>query len=168
MDFFDSDQEQYSPGLTAIVSQEHTRESLLSSLHKRSCYATTGKKIIIEFSLAGSQMGSEVSTADKPGLAVNRHLSGFIAGTDQLQSVEIIRNGDVVKTLTPEDYHFEFTYDDMEKLQDVTLQGKDKKQPPFLYYYLRVKQEDGHIGWSSPIWVDHITTPKKKKVEAPK
>ncbi|MGZ3733050.1 MAG: DUF3604 domain-containing protein, partial [Parachlamydiaceae bacterium] len=33
--------------------------------------------------------------------------------------------------------------------------AKDKK-PPFVYYYLRVTQVDGHMAWSSPIWVDYI------------
>ncbi|MFT4552717.1 MAG: hypothetical protein ACI9S8_001343 [Chlamydiales bacterium] len=169
MDFFDSDQEQYSPGLTAIISVEHTRDGLLDSLYKRSCYATTGKKIIMEFSLAGNPMGSEISTSDKPGLIVNRHLCGFVAGTGEIQSVEVIRNGTVIKTLVPEEYHFEFTYDDMEKLQNVVLQPKDKKQVPFVYYYLRVKQADGHIAWSSPIWVDlgiGAVAAKRKKAEA--
>ena len=30
-------------------------------------------------------MGKEVSTAEKPGLAINRHLSGYVAGTTKLK-----------------------------------------------------------------------------------
>jgi hypothetical protein len=163
-DFFESDQEQYSPGLTAILCSNHTRESMIESLYKRSCYATTGEKLILEFSLAGNGMGSELNTTDKPGLMVNRHLSGFVAGTSPIKVVEIIRNGDVIKQLVPEEYHFEFTHDDMEKLQNIILTPKDKKQAPFVYYYLRVTLEDGHMAWSSPIWVDETQNlPAKRK-----
>lgn len=154
-DLFDSSQEQYSPGLTAIVAPNHTREALLEALYQRSCYATTGERMIVGLYLAGIPMGREISTADKQGLAINRHLSGYVAGTTKLKKVEIIRNGKVIKTFEPDDYFFNFTYDDLTSLDKVCIDAKDKK-PPFVYYYLRVTQEDGHMAWSSPIWVDNI------------
>lgn len=154
-DLYDSDQEQYSPGLTAIISPTHTREALIEALYQRSCYATTGERIIVGLYLAGIPMGKEVSTADKPGLAVNRHLSGYVAGTTKLQKVEIVRNGKVIKTFEPDTYFLDFAYDDLIALDKVVLNAKDKK-PPFVYYYIRVTQEDGHMAWSSPIWVDYI------------
>lgn len=154
-ELYESDQEQYSPGLTAIIAPTHTREALIEALYQRSCYATTGERMIVGLYLAGLPMGKEVSTADKPGLAINRHLSGYVAGTCQLTTVEIIRNGKVIKTFEPNNYFLEFTYDDMTLLEKVVLPTKDKKTP-FVYYYLRVTQEDGHMAWSSPIWVDYI------------
>lgn len=154
-ELYESDQEQYTPGLTAIIAPTHTREALIEALYQRSCYATTGERMIVGLYLAGLPMGKEVSTADKPGLAVNRHLSGYVAGTSKLQTVEIIRNGKVIKTFEPNHYFLEFAYDDMILLEKVVIPTKDKK-PPFVYYYLRVTQEDGHMAWSSPIWVDYI------------
>lgn len=154
-DLYESDQDQYSAGLTAIVAPSHTREALVEALYQRSCYATTGERIIVGLYLAGISMGKETSTADKPGLAVNRHLSGYVAGTHKLRIVEIIRNGKVIKTFEPDTYFLEFSYDDMNPLEKAVIQAKDKK-PPFVYYYLRVTQEDGHMAWSSPIWVDYI------------
>ena len=53
-------------------------------------------------------MGKEVSTAEKPGLAINRHLSGYAAGTTKLKTVEIIRNGKVLHTYKPDNYYLEF------------------------------------------------------------
>lgn len=152
---FESDQEQYVAGLTAIIAPAQTREAMFEALYQRSCYATTGERIIVGFTLAGFPMGKETGTAQKPGLAINRHLSGYAAGTTKLKSVEIIRNGKVLKSFHPESYSFEFTYDDMTPLEKVVIHAKDKK-PPFAYYYLRVIQEDGHMAWSSPIWVDYI------------
>lgn len=161
-DFFESDQEQYSPGLTAIFSTDHNREALVDALYSRSCYATTGERMIVDFHLSGMPMGSEISTREKPGLRVNRHLSGFVAGTDQLKSVEIIRNSKVIASLEPNDYSYEFSYDDLEALSSVTATPPNGSAP-FAYYYLRVTQNDGHIAWSSPIWVDDPVEAKAKK-----
>lgn len=162
-DFYDSDQVQYSAGLTAIIASEHTRASLAEALYNRSCYATTGERIILGVNIAGMQMGSEVSTAQKHGLLINRHISGFVAATANLKSVEIIRNGKVIKEFKPDGYSLEFTYDDMVALDKVAITPKDKK-PPFVYYYIRVVQEDGHMAWSSPIWVDFVPGAPKRAV----
>lgn len=154
-EFYESDQEQYAPGLTAIIAPEHTKAALAEALYNRSCYATTGEKIILGLSLAGVPMGGETSTAVKHGLRINRHLAGYAAGTDKLKSIDIIRNGKVIKTFKPEGYSLVFTYDDMNPIEKIVIDAKDKK-PPFVYYYLRVTQEDGHMAWSSPIWVDFV------------
>lgn len=154
-DLYEGDQEQYSPGLTAIIAAEHSRSALMEALYNRSCYATTGQRIIIGIFLASLGMGSETSTAQKHGLLVNRHLHGFVAGTTDLDVVEIVRNGKVIKSFSPTGYSFDFTFDDMVPLEKVAINAKDGK-PPFAYYYLRVVQKDGHMAWSSPIWVDYV------------
>jgi len=161
-DLFESDQEQYTPGMTAIIATEHSRSALLEALYNRSCYATTGKRIILGFQLASFGMGSETSTVQKHGLLINRHIHGFVAGTTTLKTVEIIRNGQVLVSYTPNGYSFDFAYDDLEPLEKASIDAKDKK-PPFAYYYLRVTQEDGHMAWSSPIWVDYVPGSAKGK-----
>lgn len=162
-DLYDCDQVQYNPGLTGIISQGHSREQIFDALYKRSCYATTGQRMIMGLYVAGKPMGSETSTAEKRGLVVNRHLSGYVAGTTKLKLVEIIRNGKVLKSFKPTGYSFDFTYDDMEPLEKVAFNAKDKK-PPFVYYYLRALQEDDHKAWSSPIWVDYIPASELPKL----
>jgi len=154
-ELYEGDQQQYSPGLTAIIATEHSRAALFEALYNRSCYATTGQRIILGFNLASLGMGAETSTVHKHGLLVNRHLHGFVAGTTDLALVEIIRNGTVIKAFHPEGYSFDFAYDDMTPLEKVVNNAKDGK-PPFAYYYLRVIQKDGHMAWSSPIWVDYV------------
>lgn len=168
LDCFDAGQAQYTPGMTAIRSSEHSRQGLYDALYNRSCYATTGARIIVGLYLASEQMGSELSTLDKHGLLFNRHLSGYVAGTENLESVEIIRNGKVLKEFKPDSYSFKFEYDDLVPLEKVTIDAKNKK-PPFVYYYLRVKQSDGHMAWSSPIWVDYVPGKPvaKKSLKAP-
>ena len=30
----------------------------------------------------------------------------------------------------------------------------DDRRPGPRYYYLRARQSDGHLGWTSPVWLD--------------
>lgn len=150
---YSDDQVQYSPGLTAILAIEQTRDTLMQTLYNRSCYATTGARIVVGFFIAGSQMGTELTTKLKPGLAFNRHITGYICGTAPITEIEIIRNGKVFTTLYPNATETEFALDDSDELGKIALTSPDER-PPFAYYYLRVTQKDGHIAWSSPIWVD--------------
>ncbi|MCH9612558.1 MAG: hypothetical protein S4CHLAM102_10490 [Chlamydiia bacterium] len=152
-DFYGTNQTLYSSGLTAIFAKDYSRESLFNSLYNRHCYATTGDRILISFNIAKAPMGSELSLTAKPGLQYIRHISGFVAGTDKLKKVEIFRNGEVYKCVEDSDTYFEFEIDDTEDFKTITIESPDER-PPFVYYYLRVTQENGQIGWSSPIWID--------------
>ena len=162
---FDAEQVQYTPGLTAILSPNHSRDGLIQALNKKSCYATTGPRIIAGLEIAGAPMGSELNTKAKPGLEYNRHITGYAVGPDHIKEILIIRNGKPFHTFNPKDDTFEFAFDDEEPLENVVLKQKGEV-PPFVYYYMRVEQNDGHIAWTSPIWIDlgaPITLEKKKK-----
>lgn len=155
---FDAGQDQYPPGLTAILADEHTRESIFQALHNKSCYATTGERILLGFYIAGHRMGEELSTQVKPGLVINRHISGFVSGTAPVKLIEIIRNGDVIHTIKPNVHNTDFTFDDMIDLKEVVIKHKDSN--PFVFYYVRITQEDHNMAWSSPIWIDFIEASK--------
>ncbi|MBX7065913.1 MAG: DUF3604 domain-containing protein [Parachlamydiales bacterium] len=165
---YDADQTQYTPGLTAILAKEHNRTSMIEALQARSCYATTGERIIIGLHIAGFSMGSELETKARPGLEFNRHVTGYCIGTEPIVKAELIRNGKVFRKLEIKDGIVEFEIDDMDPLSQIALEPREDK-PPFAYYYLRAQQEDGHIAWSSPIWIDisakngTATTAKKMK-----
>ncbi len=154
---FENDQAQYSPGLTAIISVEHTRESLFQALYQRSCYATTGERIVLGFNIAGARMGSELSTKAKPGLVYNRHITGYISGTAPLSEIAIIKNGTIWKIFSVKENSFDIVCDDSEHLSKCLLPTQEETVS-FCYYYLRITQEDGHMAWSSPIWIDHSST----------
>ena len=167
-DLFDTDQAQYSPGLTAIFATNQTRDGLIQALHKRCSFATTGPRIIVGLAIANAPIGSELSTQVKPGLCYNRHLTGYVVGTTPIKEILIIRNGKPFHTYLPKTDHFEFALDDDEFAEKVALKPKGDA-PPFLYYYMRIEQEDGHLAWTSPIWVDIIEeemVEKKKKEKA--
>ncbi|OGN55362.1 MAG: DUF3604 domain-containing protein [Chlamydiae bacterium RIFCSPHIGHO2_12_FULL_44_59] len=165
---FDTDQSQYTPGLTAILAKEHSRASLFEALQNRSCYATTGERIILGVHIAGFGMGSELDTKARPGLELNRHITGYCIGTRPIHEAMLIRNGKIYRSLDAKGDTVEFEIDDSDLLPDIALEGKEG-QNPFIYYYLRVIQEDGHTAWSSPIWVEissrSIPTAGPKKIK---
>ena len=164
---YDTDQKQYPGGLTGVLCDRLTRQNIFDALYNRHCYATTGERIVLGLFLAGHPMGTELSTAQKPGLHINRHLSGYVAGTKPLKKVEIIRNGEVIQTFRSETNFLDFAYDDMDDLAKVSVKAPDTGML-FVFYYLRVTQADGHMAWSSPIWIDCLPRqPKKPVVKAP-
>ncbi len=165
--FYEGGQVQYSPGLTAILATAQTKEALMQALQNRSCYATTGERMILGLSIAGSPMGTELTTKTKPGLAISRHIVAYIAGTTPLKEIVLLRNGKPFKTFHTKDYHLDLELDDIDPLPQICLPGGEGKSP-FIFYYLRVTQEDGHIAWSSPIWVDYSDTGVKTLPEVKK
>lgn len=152
-DFFDSKQVQYQPGLTAIMAKQHQRDSLFEALYQRRCYATTGERILLDFMICNFPMGSEISATQKPGLAINRYVHGFVAGTAPVVKIEVIRCGKVWQTIKPAAgiSNIEIALDDSSAPSESAIK---LGEGGFLYYYLRVTQKDGHIAWSSPIWID--------------
>jgi len=140
-------------GVLGAVGKVFTRDGLFDALIKKSCYATTGARIILGFSIAGCEMGGQMETLKKPGLMINRHIQGFVVGIKELKTIEFIRCGKVFHTIRPKDSSHQFTIDDATPLEELLL-DKAQGQYPFAYYYLRITQIDGHIAWSSPIWID--------------
>jgi hypothetical protein len=163
---YDTDQKQYPSGLTGVLCERLTRQNIFEALYNRQCYATTGERIVLGLSLAGSPIGSELSTLQKPGLHINRHLSGFVAGTAPLKKVELIRNGEVIKTFSSATNSIEFAFDDMGELAKCSIKAPETSVL-FAFYYLRVIQANGHMAWSSPIWIDCMPRQAKKPAAKP-
>ncbi len=160
-DLYEAEQEQYSPGLTAIFAKDHTRASIFEALQAKRCYATTGPRMVIDFSVAQEPMGSELDNRKKPGLDFNRHIKGHIITSSPIQEIQVLRNGKVLTSFSPKNLDFEFTYDDQDAVEKIAIEGK--RELPFIFYYLRIIQEDKNLGWSSPIWIDFH--PRKTKVK---
>lgn len=165
---FDADQVQYPAGMTAILSKEHNRSSMIEALYNRSCYATTGEKIILGFHIAQFPMGAEIETKTRPGLEFNRHLTGYAIGTKPISEAVLVRNGKEWRSLDISEGNVEFAIDDNDLLNEIALKPKFDDLPSFCYYYLRVIQEDGHIAWSSPIWVLQTRKKTSEPIVAPK
>lgn len=140
-EYYDSDYTHWSPdiytgGTTGVYAEELTREAVFDAIRNRRCYATTGKRIIVEFKADDHGMGQEYKSTNAP------HLYVKVIGTAPLASVTVVKNN--------QDY--------------LRMEGKGRHEVTFEYgsteppretdwYYVRVIQEDYEMAWASPIWV---------------
>ncbi len=142
------------PALTAVYSPALTRPTLLNQLKNRHTYATTGKRVILKFTINGTAfMGDELSSGENPHISVT-----VIGGTSIVKKVEIIRDNETIHQIEPNSSSVNMTFDDSQFLN--FLSGSTH------YYYVRVTLADTflasmvdgmrafpHLAWSSPIWV---------------
>jgi hypothetical protein len=124
-------------GITAVYATGLTRKSLWEGLTSRRTYGTTGARIYVDFHINGHPMGGEISTTRPPEIRVE------VAGTAVIDEISILRNGlETIKTVDPGTDRAAFSF------VDLNVVAGEKYS-----YYVRIVQEDGHIAWSSPIWV---------------
>ncbi|MEW6356606.1 MAG: CehA/McbA family metallohydrolase [Planctomycetota bacterium] len=148
-----SDTHRRVPGLggalTAVLAENLSREAIFEALMARRCYATTGSRILIDFSMDGRFMGEEYKTSAPP------HINIHVVGAAPIATVEVIRNGKVVKKINGRGERLMMSYEDFDIPKGAN------------YYYLRVTQQGnpknyptnlapahGNLAWSSPIWVE--------------
>ncbi|MBU0477182.1 DUF3604 domain-containing protein [bacterium] len=136
-------------GLACVYAEELTRGSVFQALQARRCYATTGVRMIIDFSINGHKMGEEFNLKEKEV----RNIKIFTAGTNRIERIILVRNGEDFKTFVPkkDEYVCEFEFEDNSNLNSIAINAKDHS---FVYYYVRVIQADWERGWSSPVWID--------------
>ncbi len=127
----------YKGGVTAVMVPELTREAVFSAMEKRRCYATTGERIALEFTVNGHQMGEEIGA--KKG--EKRVVKVRALGTGAIAVIDVVKNNANAFTHRGSGEVEEFEWVD------------EKRERETDYYYARVTQEDGAMAWSSPIWV---------------
>lgn len=132
-------------GLAAVYAPELTREAVFDALLARATYATTGARILLQFSVDGVAMGERQKSSIRGVASVRVH------GTGTLETVEILR-GDmadggiaVAHTWHPAARDFEGVW-------------TDPTPPSQGFYYARVRQAEPYRGrppmaWSSPVWI---------------
>lgn len=129
--------EEIGMGLTAVYAERLTRKSIFTALYDRHCYATSGDRIILEFTADGQLMGSELRAVGSPVFAVRA------AGTADITRVEIKKNGEIVLTAEPNRRNVELRWRDQEFDESQTS-----------CYYLRIFQANSEEAVSSPIWTN--------------
>lgn len=125
----------YSISFAGVYAEERTRDAIFEALRARRCFATTGAKIVVDFRANDRLMGS-VLDADEDSV----EFEGRVEGVGEIDAVELVANGEVVREWSPDEHSF-----------DVDVVDED---PDPGYYYLRVHQVDDHMAWSSPIWLE--------------
>lgn len=81
-----------------------------------------------------------------------RNISVNVAAKNDIEKIEIVRNGEVIHTEKPNDWKLEFTFTDNDDLKDIAMSSKHYNS--FAYYYVRVNTEANGQAWSSPVWMD--------------
>jgi len=125
-------------GISAAYSPELTKRAVFDALWDRQVYGTTGARIILDFSVNGHPMGSEITVSAQ---SAERKIKIEVEGTDKINYVAVIRNN---QEWHRKDGSGKSLY--LELSDDSPLAGTS-------FYYVRVVQQDEHMAWSSPVWV---------------
>jgi hypothetical protein len=122
-------------GLTAVRAPTLDRRAVVRAIRQRRCYATTGARLLVDFDVDGKPMGEMINTRKPPTIRVEAH------GTAPLSRVDLIRDQFRLTTLWPRGRSMNASFQDVSVL------------PGRHYYYARIRQADGEIAWTSPVWV---------------
>ncbi len=119
----------------AAYVENLSREGVFEALTKRRTYGASDY-IVLDFRLLDGDrfMGEEARVTGPP------HFRIRVIGAAPVETVEIVRNAKFVFSQNP-------------GARKVDLEFVDNQPPPEAYYYLRVRQRDRQMAWSSPIWL---------------
>jgi len=131
-------------GLTAAIAPELNRASIYDALDRRQVYATTGARIILQFSVDGIPMGGNTAVAGEHRVEI------FVVGTDDIETVTLLR-GDSSRQQV--DVAIEWA----PAADQFRIEWQDREAPPAGFYYVRVLQRRpvrgrAVLAWSSPVW----------------
>lgn len=122
--------------ITGVYANIQTREGIFAGLKARKTIASTHPRIGIEFSVNGYNLGNIVSCE----MEKQKEIEIKAVAPKIISYIEIIKNGEVLKREKVGKQWIEMKFIDDEMLTKDT------------YYYIRIKQEDGHMAWASPVW----------------
>ena len=123
----------YRTGLTAVQAPELTREAVFEALVTRRCYGTSGAKILLDMSVDGHPMGSELPERR----AVEVHAEAV--GEGPMARLELVTRGGVVASVEAVD----------NAGGAVRLEARVDAD----WVYARAVQRDGEMAWASPVFM---------------
>jgi uncharacterized protein DUF3604 len=134
---YDWEKQEIGMAALAVRAAEYTRPSIFHALYDRHVYATSGDRILLDFTADGQPMGSEFQATSAPLLRVEA------VGTSPITAIEIKRNSKIVHAVQPGETEVTFEW------RDPDFEAAQK-----CYYYVRIVQENGEEAISSPIWLN--------------
>ncbi len=141
----------HKQGLMSVETAERSRAAIFEAMRNRRVVATTGKRMLLTYTLNGHPFGSELSARDNSvrKLAVEFH------GTAPVAKLDIIRNNKVVHSHPGNgQMDLNVAWQDTEPISNTWMPAAKCCNHPFAFYYVRVTQTDGEIAWASPTWID--------------
>ncbi len=128
----------YSAGLTAVWAENLTERSVWEAVYQRRAYGTTGARIFVDFKVNGQFMGSTVKAGKSAVVYVH------VVGTAPIDYVQVWKY--------EEDFEISRTLES--ETEYLNSRWIDEDPPNGGFYYLRVRQVDGHMAWAGPVWVE--------------
>ncbi len=131
-------------GLAAVRAPEATRDAIFQGMYDRRTYATTGAKIILDFSVNEIAMGQSGKVDGQPEIRISAN------GTDEIDWVELLR-------FQPGDEGFQIIQRWEANTWDFEASYTDKDFKAGAMYYCRLRQKNNIrnravMAWSSPVW----------------
>lgn len=147
----DPDDGIYPSGIMAIWADDLSRDSIWRALNQRSCYGTTGPRVILKFAINDFSMGNVIDLSDSDKLKNIRNIKVKIFSPIHILKLEIIRNNQVFKQEKINTKIVKKEYQDDDNFDKFALITSQKER--FIFYYLRITLQNNNMAWSSPIWI---------------
>ncbi len=129
---FTSGGEHEGVGITGVYAKSLTRKDIFDALYERRTFGTTSEKLSLSYFADNTCMGGETKKGTK-------HIHGSLNLTDPLEYIKLVTNLEEIDiTAATTSCNFSATID---------LSNVD-------WAYIRIKQKDSNIAWSSPIFFD--------------
>ncbi len=138
------------PGLTAAFAPALSRRNVFDAMKRRSCYAASFERILIECDVAGRAMGEDAEAGDPKQ---PRRVRALIAAESDIVRVDVVRNGQDVHSQPGNGWRMDMDWTDEADLRSVALDPTPAAPRPFVYYYFRVTCSSGAQAWTSPVWL---------------
>ncbi len=82
-------------GLTCVLSNDLTRDSIFNALKARTCYGTTGARILLDFAAGSHPMGNVITEAGSV------ELKASVTGTAPLESLQLFCGKEIIQEVHP-------------------------------------------------------------------
>jgi len=129
-------------GLTAVMTNDYTREGITNAYQNRQVYATTGERIFLDVRSDSARMGDTLYTDERFSIEVE------VAGTDLIESISLYDGLKLVAKKLPDNE------------RDVVM-SFDGLLPTSIVrpYVVAVVQKDENRAYATPIWVRRASVP---------
>ena len=88
----------YGEGVVGVWARDLSAGALFEAMRARRCYAATGDRIVLDVTLNGQPMGSQLAPV------ADREIDVRVQAEDAISSVELVRNAQVIRRHFPSDH----------------------------------------------------------------
>lgn len=128
---------------TAVLATGLTRDEIYTAMKNHRTYATEDKNLQVHFFINGHMMGSVLHAPPQCIAQVYIHDPDTNDSYDRIKSVEIItEKGNVAASLSCMNHTVSWT------------QALDRPDSVNTYFYIRIKNLDGRIAFTAPVWIE--------------